>query len=103
MAELDKWVAPESTIRVLIDGSLISEHEVPFDLPRLQRLNVPVTTTHDSTPHTVNQLCLDEAFDRVLVLCYRNGMTGEEADARALMTCSSSASSAWITPSWDTG
>jgi hypothetical protein len=86
LAELDKWVEPASTLRVLIDGSVIGEHEVTFDLPRLHRLQVSVTTTYDTTPHTVNQLCLEEAYDRVVVLCYRSGMTAEEADARALMT-----------------
>jgi voltage-gated potassium channel Kch len=86
LVELDKWVEPESTLRVLIDGSVTSEHEVTFDLPRLQRMHLSVTTTYDSQPHKVRDLCVEEAYDRVVVLCYRNGMTAEEADARALMT-----------------
>ncbi len=86
LVELDKWVEPGSTLRVLIDGSLISEHEISYDLPRLQRLEVSVSTTFESQPQKVRELCLEEAYDRVVVLCYRSGMNAEEADARALMT-----------------
>jgi ion channel POLLUX/CASTOR len=86
LVELDKWVEPESTVRVLIDASVTSEHEVTFDLPQLQRIRLSVTTTYDSQRHRVRDLCLQEAYDRVVVLCYRDRMTAEEADARALMT-----------------
>ena len=86
LVELDKWLEPGSTLTVLIDGGVMSEHEVTFDLPRLQRMQVSVTTTYESTPHKVRDLCLEEAYDRVVVLCYRKGMTAEGADARALMT-----------------
>ena len=86
LVELDKWLEPGSTLRVLIDGGVTSEQEVTFDLPRLQRMQLSVTTTYDSTPHKVRDLCLEERYDRVVVLCYRKGMPAEEADARALMT-----------------
>ncbi len=82
--ELDKWAMPGSRIRVLIDGTLVSEEEVA--VPGLRNLQLSVTTTFTSSPHKVAELCFSEDFERVVVLCYRSGLTAEEADARALMT-----------------
>lgn len=82
LTELDKWVEPGSTIRVLIDGGLVREEEVA--VPGL-KMELSVTTTYGSAPHKVAELCAAEQYDRVVVLCYR-GLSAEEADARALMT-----------------
>ena len=84
LGELDKWVEPGSTIRVVIDETLVSVQEV--DIPGLQRLQLSVTTTYHSSPQKVAELCGAEQYDRVVVLCYRMGVSAEEADARALMT-----------------
>lgn len=84
LAELDKWAEPGSKVRILIDGTLVAEEEVM--VPGIEKLQLSVTTTHNSAPHKVAELCLAEDFERVVVLCYRNGLTPEEADARALMT-----------------
>ncbi len=84
LAELDKWVEPGSTIRVLIDGGLVSESEVT--VPGLRSLEVSVTTAYESAPQKVAELCAKEQYERVVVLCYRTKLTAEEADARALMT-----------------
>ena len=84
LRELDKWVPAGSTIRVLIDRTLVKEDEVSGH--GLRNLVLSVTTTFSSAPHRVAELCAEEAYDRVVVLCYRNGLTAEEADARALMT-----------------
>jgi ion channel POLLUX/CASTOR len=82
--ELDKWAEPGSSVRVLIDGTLVSEEEVA--VPGLEKLQISVTSTYNSAQHTVAELCLAEEYERVVVLCYRSGLSAEEADARALMT-----------------
>ena len=84
VTELEKWVQAGSTIRVLIDGSLLAEGEV--SVPGLTKTQLSVTTAYNSAPHTVAELCASEDYDRVVVLCYRNRLSAEEADARALMT-----------------
>jgi hypothetical protein len=84
LTELDKWVEPGSTIRVMVDAGLVSEDEV--QVHGLQRLRLSVTRTHDSAPHEVAELCRAERYDRVVVLCYRHALSAEEADAWALMT-----------------
>ncbi|HEX2048746.1 MAG TPA: hypothetical protein VHF27_13350 [Acidimicrobiales bacterium] len=83
VAELDRWVPEGSSIRVLVDETLVSESEVMVQ--GLERLSLTVTTTYASAPHKVAELCTAEQYDRVVVLCYRS-LPAEEADARALMT-----------------
>ena len=84
LAELEKWAEPGSKVRVLIDGSLVTEKEVM--VPGIEKLQMSVTTTYNTAQHKVAELCLAEEYERVVVLCYRSGLTAEEADARALMT-----------------
>lgn len=84
LAELEKWAEPGSSVRVLIDGSLVTEEQVI--VPGLEKLQMSVTTTHNTAQHKVAELCLAEQYERVVVLCYRSGLSAEEADARALMT-----------------
>jgi voltage-gated potassium channel Kch len=84
LAELEKWAEPGSKVRILIDGSLVSEDEVV--VPGIEKLQISVTTSYTTAPHKVSELCLAEEYERVVVLCYRSGLTAEEADARALMT-----------------
>lgn len=83
LTELEKWVAPGSTIRVLVDEGVVAEEEVR--VPGLENLSLSVSTRFASAPHKVAELCAEEHYDRVVVLCYRSGLTAEEADARALM------------------
>ena len=83
LTELDKWVEPGSTIRVLADESLVIQEEIT--VTGLERLELSSTMTYHSAPRKVAELCLAEKYDRVVVLCYR-GLSAEEADARALMT-----------------
>ncbi|HTJ75282.1 MAG TPA: hypothetical protein VL337_07940 [Acidimicrobiales bacterium] len=84
LAELDKWVEPGSTIRVLVDAHLVGEDEI--QVRGLDRLRLSVSRMYDSVPHQIAELCAAEHYDRVVVLCYRNALSAEEADARALMT-----------------
>jgi hypothetical protein len=84
LAELEKWAEPGSRVRVLIDGSLVTEQEVA--VPGIEKLQISVTTTYNTAQHKVAELCLAEQYERVVVLCYRGVLTAEEADARALMT-----------------
>jgi voltage-gated potassium channel Kch len=84
LTELEKWAEPGTCVRILIDGSLVSEEEV--SVPGIEKLAITVTTTYNSAPHKVSELCTADEYERVVVLCYRSGLTAEEADARALMT-----------------
>ena len=84
LTELDKWAEPGSEVRVLVDSTLVSEEEVV--VAGTKKLQLSVTSTFNSAPHKVAELCLAEAYQRVVVLCYRSGLSAEEADARALMT-----------------
>ena len=84
LSELEKWAEPGTKVRVVIDGSLVSEEEVT--VPGIEKLRISVTSTYNSAPHKVVELCLAEQYERVVVLCYRSGLSAEEADARALMT-----------------
>ena len=82
--ELDKWAEPGAHVRVLIDGSLVTEQEVA--VPGIEKLQISVTSTYNTAQHKVAELCLAEQYERVVVLCYRGKLSAEEADARALMT-----------------
>ncbi|MDP1804478.1 MAG: hypothetical protein Q8K72_04875, partial [Acidimicrobiales bacterium] len=84
LAELDKWAEPGAKVRILIDGSLVTEEEVA--VPGIEKLQISVTTTYNTAQHKVAELCLAERYERVVVLCYRGVLSAEEADARALMT-----------------
>jgi len=84
LTELEKWAEPGSKVRVLVDPNLVSEEEVV--VPGLEKLELSVTSTYTSAPHRLAELCLAEEYERVVVLCYRSGLSAEEADARALMT-----------------
>ena len=55
-------------------------------VPGIEKLRISVTTTFNTAQHKVAELCLAEQYARVVVLCYRSGLSAEEADARALMT-----------------
>ncbi|MDQ1394691.1 MAG: hypothetical protein QOF30_3668 [Acidimicrobiaceae bacterium] len=84
VSELDKWVVAGSLVRVLIDESLVSPEQVV--VPGLHNIELCVTTTRLSAPERLLELATEERYDRVVVLCYRSGLTSEQADARALMT-----------------
>ncbi len=83
LRELDKWVAPGSTIRALVDEALIRPEET--DVPGLQNLTLNVTRTKAWSPTIVAELAAAEHYEKVVVLCYRQ-LTTDEADARALST-----------------
>ena len=84
IAELDRWVAPGSTIRVLVDDGVVAPEEA--SVSPLANLAVSVSTRFASMSHTVARLCAEEQYDRVVVLGYRGRLTAHEADARTLMT-----------------
>jgi voltage-gated potassium channel Kch len=84
LRELDKWAEPGASIRILVDESLVPEEAVA--VRGLENLVLDVTAAYASAPHQVAELCRAEEYERVVVLCYRSGLTAEEADARALMT-----------------
>ncbi len=83
VSELDKWVALGSTIRVLVDESLYGADDI--EVAGLVNIELSVTRTTAWSPTIVAELAAAERYDRVVVLCYRRGLTPDEADARALM------------------
>jgi K+/H+ antiporter YhaU regulatory subunit KhtT len=84
IGELDKWVAPNSLIRVIVDENLVDPDDVK--VPGLQSINLHVSTSASSSPDRLVELATDEKYERVVVLCYRGVLNTEEADARTLMT-----------------
>ncbi len=84
VGELDKWVAPNSLIRVIVDENLVDSDDVK--VADLKNINLLVSTSESSAPDRLVELATEENYERVVVLCYREGLTTEEADARTLMT-----------------
>ena len=83
LRELDKWVAPRSLIRVLVDEALVDPDDVK--LPAAKNINLLVSTSLSSSPQRLAELIAEERYERVVVLCYRTRLSSEEADARTLM------------------
>jgi hypothetical protein len=84
LRELDKWVAPGSLVRVLVDEALVDPDDVK--LAKAENINLQVSTSVMSSPQRLAELIDAERYERVVLLCYRTGLSSEEADARTLMT-----------------
>ena len=84
ITELDNWVVKGSILRVLLDASLIDPESLEF--PELSNIEVAVSTTGSSAPRVLTELMATERYERIVVLCYRDQLSNEEADARTLMT-----------------
>ena len=82
--QLDRYVAPGSTVTVRIDPDVTPKapDEVPVGLAR--------TTTHVDTdpldPQKLHQLMRDDPPDHVILLCYKEALSEAEADSRVLLT-----------------
>ena len=82
--ELDPYVAPGSTLVVAVDDDLVERGSLalPTQLANIE-CRVLDRTLDRAGLHTV---VAAERFDHAIVLCYRDGLTEAQADARVLLT-----------------
>ena len=82
LAELDRYVLPGSTVRVLVDPTRLEE---PIELPELPNTEVEIVEADTVDGQQLGAHVAARAYDQVIILCYR---TGDEAvdDAHALLT-----------------
>ncbi len=82
--ELDPYVAPGSTLVIAVDDDLVDRGNLslPAQLENIQ-CRVLDRTLDRAGLHTV---VAAERFDHAIVLCYRDGLTEAQADARVLLT-----------------
>lgn len=84
VAELDEFLGPETTIELMLDPDRVDIDEVRAALaPR--NVSVEISRLRGG-PERVAAQAARRAFNEVIVLGYRNGMTPDEADARTLLT-----------------
>jgi voltage-gated potassium channel Kch len=83
LRELDHYVAPGSTVHVVVDPGHASAPDPVF--AGLVNLEVRVTAADHHDPDCVVALLEAEQPDHLLLLCYRDGLAPAEADAAALM------------------
>lgn len=84
LQELDAYVAPGSTVTLLVDADLIPPGAVE-SRPQLEHLEVEVE--HGPMPgDELDALVRRSGFHHVIVLCYRDVLTEAEADSRVLLT-----------------
>ena len=82
LAELDRYVLPGSTVRVLVDPTRLED---PIELPELPNTEVEIVEADTVDGQQLGAHVAARAYDQVIILCYR---TGDEAvdDAHALLT-----------------
>lgn len=83
LAELDRFVAPGSEARVLVDTALVGADELR--VPRLDNFEVRFSPTTDEA-EALATFAREHPFTSVTILGYRQGLTASEADARTLLT-----------------
>ena len=84
VAELDEFLAPRTTIEILVDPDMVDAAEVRA---ALQPVNVVIEVTALSGgPETIAAHARRVAFDEVIVLGYRDDLPVDDADARTLLT-----------------
>lgn len=82
--ELDPYVAPGSTLAIAVDDDLIDRENlaVPEPLSNIECRVLDRTLDRAS----LHEVVAEERFDHAVVLCYRDGLTEAQADARVLLT-----------------
>jgi voltage-gated potassium channel Kch len=83
LSELDRFVAPDSTVDVLADGDLV-DVEALADL-QLVNLAAKFQPTYGDLDQLTTFVAA-HAYDKVIILGYRDRLSTEEADARSLLT-----------------
>lgn len=82
--ELDEFLGRETTIEVMLDPDRVDVDDVRA---RLATVNVTLEISQlRGGPERVAAQAARRAFNEVIVLGYRSGMTADEADARTLLT-----------------
>lgn len=82
--ELDPYVALGSTLAIAVDDDLIDRENLAVPQP-LENIECRVLDrTLDRA--SLHEVVAEERFDHAVVLCYRDGLTEAQADARVLLT-----------------
>lgn len=85
LGQLSHYVPSGSSVHVLFDPEFVSRREVAvgMDLPNL---HVEVIEAERPEDGALPDLMATHSFDHIIVLCYREGMSASESDAKTLMT-----------------
>jgi ion channel POLLUX/CASTOR len=84
VAELDEFLGAETTLELMLDPDRVDVEEVRRSIAVS---NVSVEISHlRGGPERVAAQAARRAFNEVIVLGYRDGMSADDADARTLMT-----------------
>jgi voltage-gated potassium channel Kch len=82
--ELDRYVAPGSTVTVVADAPS-AEEQIRLHCSNLQHESVTYRTGNTTDRHELDQLAI-ETYNHVIILCYCDTLDRQEADARTLVT-----------------
>lgn len=84
VSELDEFLGSETTLEIIVDPEAVDVEDVRA---HVETRNITVEiTTHDGGPEELSLHAARRAFNEVIVLGRRDGITSEEADARTLLT-----------------
>ncbi len=86
LAELDGLVAPGSTLHVVADDALVELESCAAAIGGLANLAVTVEAADSADDEVVARIVGAADYDRIVLLCYREALALEEADARTLLT-----------------
>ncbi len=84
VAELDEFLGPETTLELMLDPDRVDVDDVRSSLA-VRNVTVEISELSGG-PERVAAQAARRAFNEVIVLGYRSGMTSDEADARTLLT-----------------
>ena len=82
--ELDEFLGPETTLELMLDPDRVDIAEVRESID-VHNVAVEISELRGG-PELVAAQAARRAFNEVIVLGYRQGMTADEADARTLLT-----------------
>jgi hypothetical protein len=82
--ELDRYVAPGSTITVVAEMES-AEEQIKRHCSNLQNETVTFQVGNTTDRHTLDELAI-ESYNHVIILCYCDTLDRQQADARTLVT-----------------
>ena len=85
LRQLDRSVVQGSSVRIARDASLAGAHDV-IGQERFANLVVSTIDADTNDPDQLAAILSEDAFDHLMILCYRDGLEADDAEARALMT-----------------
>lgn len=83
--ELDRAASSDSELTLVVDGNLVNPDEFDW-IGSLTNLSAEVVETDGDDQTVLEKLVGPDTHDHTVVLCYREGISTLEADARVLMT-----------------